>query len=68
MFLSDDDFNRDTSLVQGLIRVECHNLRALLAHTDELCCLGLYTRLESDRGFWRWQLALSIAPNRVGFT
>jgi hypothetical protein len=31
------------SLVQGLIRVDRHNLKSLLALADELCCLGLYT-------------------------
>jgi hypothetical protein len=43
LFFSDDDFYRNTLLVQGLIHVERHNLKALLALADELCCLGLYT-------------------------
>jgi hypothetical protein len=43
LFFSDDDFSQDKSLVQGLIPVEHHNLKALLALADELYCLGIYT-------------------------
>jgi hypothetical protein len=37
-FLS-DDFNQDTSLVQGLIHVEFYNLMFSFALIDDLCCV-----------------------------
>jgi hypothetical protein len=39
LFFSNDEFSRDTSLVQGLIRVQLCNLKVFLALADDLCCV-----------------------------
>jgi hypothetical protein len=62
LFFSDDDIYRNTWLVQGLIHVEHHNLKALLALTDELCCLGLYT------SSWKWHRCPEMGTSSVYWT